>query len=436
MNLRDDLDFRGLVHQITDDGASSTDSSAGGVTAYIGFDPTAPSLHLGSLLQLCNLRRLQLRRATGPIALAGGGTGLIGDPSFKDVERPLLSVEADRRTTSRASASSSRASSTSRRVAGAAQALLLNNADWLTTISLTDFLRDVGKHFTVNQMVAKESVQEPPRPRRRRPVLHRVLLHAAAGLRLPAPRTSTTAARSSSADRTSGATSPMGTELVRKVTRGHGRRADLAAAAARRRARSSASPRAATRTSGSTPTMTSPFAMHQFLLNSDDEITPDAAALLHLPRPRRRSLELDDATRARAPGAARAARARQRGRGAGARRGRRAPAPSARARRSSPRRSPNSTRRRCSKSSADAPSSTWSRARSCAPGIDAADAPRALRPGEVQGRGPSLPRPGRGLREQRATRRRRDRSTLDAALHDRYVVVRRGAVQLHLVVVA
>jgi tyrosyl-tRNA synthetase len=156
MKLRDDWQFRGLVHQITDDGVMDR-LTKGGVTAYIGFDPTAPSLHLGSLLQLCNLRRLQIA-GNQPIALAGGGTGLIGDPSFKDVERPLqtkeqldANVEGIREQLARFLDFSPSA--------GKSQALLLNNAAWLTTVPLTDFLRDVGKHFTVNQMVAKDSVK-------------------------------------------------------------------------------------------------------------------------------------------------------------------------------------------------------------------------------------------------------------------------------------
>src|ERR1700684_2349405 len=91
MNLHDDWRFRGLIHQTTNEQIFER-LNEGSVTAYIGFDPTASSLHLGSLLQLCNLRRLQIAGNT-PIALAGGGTGLIGDPSFKDSERPLLSRE-------------------------------------------------------------------------------------------------------------------------------------------------------------------------------------------------------------------------------------------------------------------------------------------------------------------------------------------------------
>ena len=79
MKLRDDWEFRGLVHQVTDDEILNR-LTAGGVTGYIGFDPTAASLHLGSLLQICLLRRIQ-EAGNQPIALAGGGTGLIGDPS-------------------------------------------------------------------------------------------------------------------------------------------------------------------------------------------------------------------------------------------------------------------------------------------------------------------------------------------------------------------
>ncbi len=156
MNLRDDLSFRGLVYQVTDDKVLD-ELSAGGVTAYIGFDPTAPSLHLGSLMQLCNLRRLQLA-GNRPIALAGGGTGLIGDPSFKDAERPLLSVEEIEANVEGIREQLSRFLDFSSS-AGATQALLLNNAEWLTSVPLTEFLRDVGKYVTVNQMVSKETVK-------------------------------------------------------------------------------------------------------------------------------------------------------------------------------------------------------------------------------------------------------------------------------------
>jgi tyrosyl-tRNA synthetase len=156
MILRDDWQFRGLVQQTTNP-AILDRLSAGGITAYIGFDPTAPSLHLGSLLQICLLRRLQLA-GNRPIALAGGGTGLIGDPSFKDVERPLLTSEKLQENVEGIRVQLSRFLDFTSD-AGPSQALLLNNADWLTTIPLTDFLRDVGKHVTVNQMMSKDSVK-------------------------------------------------------------------------------------------------------------------------------------------------------------------------------------------------------------------------------------------------------------------------------------
>ncbi len=156
MNLRDDLRFRGLIHQVTDE-TILDELSAGVVTAYIGFDPTAPSLHLGSLMQLCNLRRLQLA-GNRPIVLAGGGTGLIGDPSFKDAERPLQSLEQIDQNVQGIRPQLERFLDFSPE-AGTSRAILLNNASWLTTISLTTFLRDVGKYVTVNQMIAKESVK-------------------------------------------------------------------------------------------------------------------------------------------------------------------------------------------------------------------------------------------------------------------------------------
>jgi tyrosyl-tRNA synthetase len=96
MKLSDDLRFRGLIHQVTDEKVFAA-LDAGTITAYAGFDPTANSLHLGHLMLLCTLRRFQLA-GNRPIALAGGGTGLVGDPSFKDSERPLLSRNNSRPT--------------------------------------------------------------------------------------------------------------------------------------------------------------------------------------------------------------------------------------------------------------------------------------------------------------------------------------------------
>jgi len=156
MKLRDDLAFRGLVHQVTDD-AVLDELSAGGLTAYAGFDPTGSSFHIGHLVPILLLRRLQ-DAGNRPIAVAGGGTGLIGDPSFKDAERPLLSLEQLEHnvTAIRGQLERFLDFSPSR---GATRAELVDNASWLTTIPLTDFLRDVGKHFTINQMIAQEAIR-------------------------------------------------------------------------------------------------------------------------------------------------------------------------------------------------------------------------------------------------------------------------------------
>ena len=149
--LYQELQWRGLVHQTTDpELAKLIDDDS--LTVYIGFDPTADSLHVGSLLQLCNLRRLQ-QAGHRPIALAGGGTGMIGDPSGKSEERSLLDAEQ------LAANLEGIKGQLARFVDFDAGALLVDNADWLADVRLLDFLRDIGKHFTVNQMVAKESVR-------------------------------------------------------------------------------------------------------------------------------------------------------------------------------------------------------------------------------------------------------------------------------------
>lgn len=151
-----DLRARGLIHQVTDEALYDL-LDAGRLTAYIGFDPTADSLHVGNLLQLCTLRRLQLG-GHQPIALAGGGTGMIGDPGGKDAERPLLSA-AELAANVAAIRGQLERFLDFEESAGSTKALLLDNATWLGELGLLAFLRDTGKHFTVNQMVAKESVR-------------------------------------------------------------------------------------------------------------------------------------------------------------------------------------------------------------------------------------------------------------------------------------
>jgi tyrosyl-tRNA synthetase len=152
MDIYSELEWRGMLSESTDGVRQAL--LAAPQTGYIGFDPTAPSLHVGSLLTVMGLARLQ-RFGHHPIAIVGGGTGMIGDPSGKSQERVLLS-SADVETN----------------VAGIGRQLekfldfdartnparLVNNADWLGTIDVLSFLRDVGKHFTVNYMLQKESV--------------------------------------------------------------------------------------------------------------------------------------------------------------------------------------------------------------------------------------------------------------------------------------
>jgi tyrosyl-tRNA synthetase len=154
--LVDDLRFRGLIHQVTDPGLEAR-LDQGGLTAYSGFDPTAPSLHVGHLMQLCALQRLQ-RGGHRPISLVGGGTGFVGDPGGKSEERALLS-EDQLRANSEAIRGQLEAFLDFGGADPGTTAVLVDNADWLKDFRLLDFLRDVGKHFTVNQMVAKESVR-------------------------------------------------------------------------------------------------------------------------------------------------------------------------------------------------------------------------------------------------------------------------------------
>src|SRR5256714_679991 len=148
-----DLEWRGFVQQATP--GLDAHLARGSVSAYCGFDPTAPSLQLGNLMPLMLLANLQ-RAGHRPIVLMGGGTGLIGDPSGKPGERPLLSKEQIRENLQRQRDQMARFLEFG---AGPTAALLLDNAKWLGTQGLIDFLRDVGKHFTVNVMLQKESVK-------------------------------------------------------------------------------------------------------------------------------------------------------------------------------------------------------------------------------------------------------------------------------------
>jgi len=159
MSYRSDLltvlSQRGYVHQMTDAAALDALAATGVVPGYIGFDPTAPSLHVGSLVQIMLLRRLQ-QAGHKPIVLMGGGTGKIGDPSFKEESRQMLTL--DRLGENVASI---------RRIFerfltfgdGPTDAVMLDNAEWLDRLEYIPFLRDVGQHFSVNRMLSFDSVK-------------------------------------------------------------------------------------------------------------------------------------------------------------------------------------------------------------------------------------------------------------------------------------
>ncbi|HKG50085.1 MAG TPA: tyrosine--tRNA ligase [Actinomycetales bacterium] len=151
-DILDELHWRGLVAQATDEAALREALAAGPVTYYCGFDPTAPSLHMGNLVQLITMRRLQ-NAGHRPIALVGGSTGLIGDPK-PTAERTLNSPETV------ASWVETLREQVSRflRPDGPNPVEVVNNLDWTAPLSALDFLRDIGKHFRVNRMLAKEAV--------------------------------------------------------------------------------------------------------------------------------------------------------------------------------------------------------------------------------------------------------------------------------------
>jgi tyrosyl-tRNA synthetase len=146
---------RGFVHQCSDLAGLDEKARSGEIIAYIGFDCTAPSLHVGSLVQIMLLRWLQ-KTGGKPIALMGGGTTRVGDPSGKDQSRQILSLEMIKANKEGIRQVFAKFLTFG---AGAQDALMLDNADWLTNLNYIDFLRDVGRHFSVNRMLSMDSVK-------------------------------------------------------------------------------------------------------------------------------------------------------------------------------------------------------------------------------------------------------------------------------------
>ena len=256
-DLLRDLEWRGFVQQATPGLAAHF--ARGPVTAYCGFDPTAPSLQLGNLMPLMLLANLQ-RGGHRPIVLMGGGTGLIGDPSGKAGERPLLSKEQIRENLQRQRDQMARFLEFG---PGPSAALLLDNAKWLGAQGLIDFLRDVGKHFTVNVMLQKESVQARLDTGLSYTEFSYMLLQAYDFLHLFRERQCTLQVGGS--DQWGNITA--GVELIRRVENGeaHGLVAPLVTMASGQKF-------------GKTeagaiyldPTLTSPYKFYQFWINVDD----------------------------------------------------------------------------------------------------------------------------------------------------------------------
>ena len=218
-DLLDDLEARGLVHDTTDREALAARLAQGPITLYYGCDPTAPSLHHGNLIGLIMLRRFQ-DAGHRPIALAGGATGMVGDPGGRSEERNLLDVET------LATNVATIKEQISRILGPEGRWMLVDNLSWTADIRLLDFLRDVGKHVTVNQMVARESVKA------RMTSEHGISFTEFSYMLLQANDyatcTSTRAASCRSAAPTSGATSSRGS--TSSAGRGSGARPVLAAA--------------------------------------------------------------------------------------------------------------------------------------------------------------------------------------------------------------
>ncbi len=263
-DVLDDLEWRGLVTLSTNLDALRAEMSRGPITVYCGFDPTAPSLHMGNLLQLLTLRRLQ-NAGHKPIGIVGGATGMIGDPKEAG-ERKLNRPETVQQWSDNLREQLSRYWS----FEGENAALVVNNYDWTSSLSTIEFLRDIGKHFPVNRMLAREVVRSRLEAGISYTEFSYVLLQSMDYLELF--RRYGCSLQTGGSDQWGNITA--GVELIRRV---EGARVHALATPLVTKADGSKFGKTESGSVWLDASMTSPYAFHQFWLNADDR---DVVALL------------------------------------------------------------------------------------------------------------------------------------------------------------
>jgi len=259
VNLFEDLTWRGLIAHCTDPEALAHDLNHGRISSYVGFDPTAPSLHMGNLLQLILSRRLQEAGHT-PFLLVGGSTGLIGDPR-QSAERVLNPVELAHEWVERIRAQVERFVSFTGDNAG----VVVNNYDWTRELSTLDFLRDIGKHFSVNRMLDREVVRSRLESGISYTEFSYVLLQSLDFLELH--RRYGVMMQTGGSDQWGNITA--GVELIRRAT---GDKVHALATPLITKADGTKYGKTEAGTVWLDPAMTSPYAFHQFFLNAEDSM--------------------------------------------------------------------------------------------------------------------------------------------------------------------
>ncbi len=263
-HVLDDLEWRGLIAHATDRDALRAEMDDGPVKVYVGFDPTAPSLHFGNLLQLVTVRRLQ-DAGHKPYVLVGGATGMIGDPKEAG-ERRLNSLDT-------VTAWSAEVKSQVERFVsfdGPAAATVVNNYDWTASLSTIEFLRDIGKHFPINRMLAREVVRSRLESGISYTEFSYVLLQSMDYLNLY--RDHGVTLQTGGSDQWGNITA--GVELIRRV---EGARVNALATPLVTKADGTKFGKTESGTVWLDPEMTSPYAFYQFWLNQDDR---DVVSLL------------------------------------------------------------------------------------------------------------------------------------------------------------